>query len=159
MNKDSIQKDTFIELYFNKKLSFKSISNLTGYSVGKLHRWFHKFGFSPIKHIQWNTGKNYHSDNRILNGCKHPRWIDGRTYSIDFKIKKKEIINGTTKCMMCGQVANTLHHFDINKKNNNINNLCPLCSSCHTTIHNHIRYCMRRQYIKLLAFIDKEKLW
>lgn len=41
------------------------------------------------------------------------------------------------KCGMCFQSISDfeVHHIDRNLKNNDINNLIPLCKSCHQMIH------------------------
>jgi hypothetical protein len=133
-----LDKVFFQDYYYNQLLSFKKISEKTGYSVGILFRAFHKLGLKPIKHNQWNKGKNCFKDNRILSGENHPRWIARSKYLIEFKLKRKELINGINKCS-CGKIANILHHKDKNTFNNNDNNLLMLCSSCHTILHNKER--------------------
>ena len=61
--------------------------------------------------------------------------IDGRSAyrKKAFKYFKKE-------CAFCGSIKNTeIHHIDLNRKNNDILNLIPLCNSCHKSVHWRIR--------------------
>lgn len=41
------------------------------------------------------------------------------------------------KCFLCGKVSfsTNLHHNDHNNRNDNFNNLVPLCSVCHKNVH------------------------
>jgi len=134
-----MDKEFFNKYYYTEKLSFRSISQKTDISVGKVYRSFKKLGLNPIKHKVWNSGKTCFNDNRILSGVNHPRWKNKSKYYIDFKLKRKEIINGITKCDNCNKIATILHHKDKNTDNNEYNNLIPLCLSCHTTLHNKER--------------------
>lgn len=123
-------------------LSFKSIAKLLNVSSTTLFYQFRKLGLIPrdkYSYGSWNSGLSYKDDTRILSGKNHPRWKNKSKYYIDFKNKRKEIIDGITKCSMCDSVAKILHHKDKNTDNNEYSNLIPLCSSCHTTLHNKER--------------------
>ena len=92
--------------------------------------------------IAWNSNKSHLDDPRILSGENHPRWHKGKNqskYLIEFKMKRKEIFKSNPKCLYCDNPAKILHHLDKNTFNNSDNNLIPLCSSCHTTLHNKER--------------------
>lgn len=94
-----------------------------------------------MKKLAWNSNKTYLDDSRILSGKNHPRYHKGKTqsnYLVDFRFKRKELINGINKCS-CGKIAKILHHKDKNTFNNEYGNLLPLCSSCHTILHNKER--------------------
>lgn len=40
------------------------------------------------------------------------------------------------KCKCCGRSENIdIHHIDVNRRNNHIKNLIPVCRSCHKNIH------------------------
>lgn len=135
-----LTKGFFNYYYYNRKLSFKKIAEATNFSVGTLHRNFKKLNLIAIKRDKaWNSGKTCFDDPRILSGKNHPRWKDKSKYYIEFKLKRREIINGKTKCSHCNKVAKLLHHKDKNTNNNTYNNLMPLCKSCHTILHNKER--------------------
>lgn len=55
----------------------------------------------------------------------------GRTY------KRKEIYDSAWRdnCSICNNKTDVLHHKDFNNKNDNKDNLMPLCSNCHYKIH------------------------
>ena len=42
------------------------------------------------------------------------------------------------KCEVCGNKAVDIHHIDINRNNNNIENLIALCRRCHQDAHNGV---------------------
>jgi len=141
-----IEKEKLYDLYIVKDLSMKEIAGFLGVGVGTVHRHLHKedIPIKPVPEHSWNSGKTYKEDNRILAKEKHPRYIDGRAYSSDFKHLREVLL--PAKCKSCGEDATLLHHIDGNKKNNSIDNLMPLCSSCHTILHNK----KRKSYIPLL---------
>ena len=135
-----LTKEFFNDYYYNRKLSFKKIAEITNFSVGTLHRNFKKLNLVAIKQNKaWNSEKTCYDDSRILSGTKHPRWKNKSKYLIDFKLKRKEIINDKTKCSHCDKIAQVLHHKDKNTRNNDYKNLLPLCKSCHTVLHNKER--------------------
>jgi hypothetical protein len=70
---------------------------------------------------------NYIHGKRV-NGAKYP-------YSPEFMEIRKLVIERDKYCKMCGDEANLVHHIDLNKNNNDINNLILLCNSCHSSIH------------------------
>lgn len=134
---DLLSNDFYQEFYFKQGLNFNQIGKKFNISKVKVRYYFYKNNLIPrIKIGAWNSGLTYKDDDRILSGKNHPRWKDSSKYYIDFKLKRREIINGETKCERCGVVAKVLHHKDRDKNNNSNDNLQPLCSSCHTTIHN-----------------------
>lgn len=130
-------RDFYQDLYFNRGLNFSQIAKQFNISKVKVRYYFYKHKLIPRKIVgAWNSGLTYKDDARILVGENHPRWKDKTKYYIDFKLKRREIINGVNKCERCGVVAKILHHKDKDKGNNSYENLQPLCNSCHTTIHN-----------------------
>lgn len=81
-------------------------------------------------------------------GDKHFNWQGGKSfepYGLEFNKKLKEKIKNkyNYRCQECFRHQDELftkngkktvlriHHIDFNKKNNNENNLIPLCNSCH----------------------------
>jgi len=135
--KPKINKDLFVDLYFNQKLTFKKMAKKTGWCIQTLHKYFHLFGLkASMPEKAWNSGKSYKDDPRILAGEKHPRWQDISKYYIDFKKKSRKMRENRVKCYHCDKTANLLHHKDKNTRNNDDNNLLPLCWGCHTRLHN-----------------------
>jgi hypothetical protein len=63
------------------------------------------------------------------------------------KIRFKFKFNGEV-CYFCLAESKIFHHIDMNRKNNNTENLIPLCVSCHLKLH--------QIYLKLLKFKDKK---
>ena len=61
-----------------------------------------------------------------------------RSYIHQFA-KKKEVILFIYDyaCQSCGLIStsNHVHHIDSNPQNNDVFNLCPLCSDCHKLVH------------------------
>ena len=52
------------------------------------------------------------------------------------KKNRKEVLESNDfKCAKCGQEAILVHHKDFSIDNHDINNLIPLCASCHTKLH------------------------
>jgi predicted RNA-binding Zn-ribbon protein involved in translation (DUF1610 family) len=137
-----LSREFYDKFYFKDGLTFKEIAIKFGLTYSKVRYQFYKYFDKTGKEgTAWNSGKTYLDDSRILSGKIHPRWHKGDTqskYLIDFKLKRKEIINGITKCS-CGKVAEVLHHIDKNTFNNSYDNLLPMCSSCHTILHNKER--------------------
>ena len=134
-----ISKQEMKQIYHKEKLSFSKMSIKTGLSVGRLQRTFHKYGLKPIKHDVWNKGINCYQDSRILSGKNHPRWKDASKYYLEYKTKRKKMVDAKTKCSHCSKLAYVLHHIDKDTRNNDNSNLLPLCKSCHTTLHNKER--------------------
>lgn len=88
-------------------------------------------------------------------GPLNPAWKGGNSgdYPITFyDIRGMVRERDDHTCQMCGGKAIDVHHIDYNKKNNNIDNLVTLCSSCHASTNfyryfweSHFRY--RRQAV------------
>lgn len=61
--------------------------------------------------------------------------------SPNFYLRLVNDLNLKTKCQICkNNNFLEVHHKDKNNKNNNLNNLIILCKSCHSKIHNRIRF-------------------
>lgn len=75
-------------------------------------------------------------------GKDAPSYIDGRNSFAGETYRRMLLASGAEqKCKICGQTENLhVHHLDGNRKNNKIDNLVWLCSSCHLNkAHNYIR--------------------
>lgn len=133
-----LSKDYLVCEYCQNKKSMKQIGIDNKVSSQTIMRLLHKYKIPINKRINaWNSGKTYLDDNRILAKEKHPRHKKTQYYNSDFKRLRKKIL--PCKCELCNNKAELIHHKDLNKMNNSINNLQPLCSSCHTSLHNRNR--------------------
>lgn len=47
----------------------------------------------------------------------------------------KKLKQTKCKCEMCGWDAKTIHHIDESLDNHKMDNLCVVCSKCHTVLH------------------------
>jgi predicted DNA-binding protein YlxM (UPF0122 family) len=138
MIKLKISKEELIKLYSIDKLSMKKIADLYNGSPQTIMRMIHEYNIPLNKYpLAWNSGKTYLDDNRILAKEKHPCKKNIIYYNSDFKRLRKELL--PCKCNRCENIAIIIHHKDGNKMNNNLNNLEPLCSSCHSIHHNKTR--------------------
>lgn len=124
------------ELKNERKMTFKQISNLLGVSKTTLFRIFHKNGLKSERFSSWNSGKTCFDDDRILSGEKHPRWKNKSKYYIEFRLLVRQMKELNLPCEICHKQAELLHHTDKDKSNNEPKNLMPMCSSCHTALHN-----------------------
>lgn len=73
------------------------------------------------------------SNTYFRSGINNPNWSDDRYRSTCFIYHEKE-------CIICGEkniVA--VHHYDENKKNNNPENLIPMCPTHHQYMHSNFK--------------------
>lgn len=47
--------------------------------------------------------------------------------------------NYNYKCSICGKPTREVHHKDVDRKNNDLDNLTPLCRTCHSATHTRLR--------------------
>lgn len=84
-------------------------------------------------------------------GALNHQWRGGLSfepYLPDFNINLKEFIRKKyyLKCQLCCKNQNkfkrklSIHHIDYNKKNNNEENLIPLCEKCHSKTNYNRKY-------------------
>ncbi len=62
----------------------------------------------------------------------------GYAYKNHYEMKKARLValdRNSGKCMRCGESASVVHHVDGSIDNHNVDNLVPMCSSCHTKLH------------------------
>ena len=64
----------------------------------------------------------------------------------------KKILD-SPECNICKKEEDlVVHHKDLNKKNNQFENLQTLCRSCHSRLHNYLRL---KQYFKKYGFFPE----
>ena len=74
----------------------------------------------------------------------NPNWKGGVSSMYYMRIAKTL----SKECVECNSTENlVIHHIDMNRKNNNINNLQMLCRNCHTLKHRNINPSTRYDYI------------
>lgn len=79
------------------------------------------------------TGKIISEETREkFRGSRNPNWNGGKiTKAIKEKVRQRD----NQQCVKCGAPACLIHHIDQDVHNNDLNNLCSLCMSCHQRIH------------------------
>ena len=74
-----------------------------------------------------------YNNKKLRSGENNPNWKDGETLypKIAYNIYQKE-------CAVCGysnENALEVHHIDVDRTNNNEDNLIILCANCHSLVH------------------------
>ncbi len=150
-----------IEIIKSSKTKSEAIKKLYGYYNGKTQKKFNDFVLKEkidIKHLKSKPSKynieikicpvcesefetkighrdekttcsHSCSNTHFRSGSLNPNWNDDTYRTTCFKYHKKE-------CIICGEnkiVA--VHHYDENRKNNNPNNLIPMCPTHHQYVH------------------------
>jgi hypothetical protein len=73
------------------------------------------------------------ANTHFRSGRDSPRWKDSVYRSTCFEVHEK-------KCIICGETKIVaVHHMDENKKNNNPENLVPLCPTHHQYVHSKFK--------------------
>lgn len=99
---------------------------------------------SKIGKISYNSEQREKQLQNTLRKENHPLWLGGISngeYGADFDANLKQLIKEIYgyNCQICKISTSILdiHHIDYDKKNNNVDNLVPLCKKCHgMTNHN-----------------------
>jgi len=97
------------------------------------------FYISTRGRVPWNKGlkMNSHPSTAFKKGSEHVFWKGGiskEPYPFEFNKNLKIYVRYIyhNKCQICGKTSRThVHHIDYNKKNICLDNLIPLCRSCH----------------------------
>ncbi len=106
----------------------------------------HLYDFSGENNSNWQGGKSF----------------DEYGYEFNKELKLAVKIRDNFKCKICGKKESELkkslsiHHIDYDKKNNDMNNLVALCSSCHTKTNSKrakwIEYFSREHNVKKVYY-------
>lgn len=151
---DLIRGKTYEEIYGEKKAKLikeklskankgnpKVINSLIGRPVNLETR--SKMRSSQLgRHHTKETCKKVSENHADVSGEKNPMfngWSSREPYGIDWsdKLRERAREKDFNMCHLCGlsqeesHIKLAIHHIDYNKKNNDINNLVTLCSSCH----------------------------
>ena len=90
--------------------------------------------FCVFHYRRYNSGSDLNRPKGI-KGELNPRWNNGTSeYQNHYEMKKNRKIilkMNNYKCSVCGGTAKIVHHKDGTKHNHDLNNLLPLCYSCH----------------------------
>ncbi len=94
---------------------------------------------------------------KLVGGIEHPSYKNGIALYQKNTYQKYDKI-----CIICNSENNIqVHHKDCNRQNNKIENLIPLCCSCHTRLHHKLKkgisYNDAVNYIKLHVVIPRKK--
>ena len=87
----------------------------------------------PIKHFRHNITCSCKCSNLLFRSVRNKpeKYKDYRTICFYNHIKK---------CIICGEdKIVSVHHYDGNNKNNNVNNLVPLCPTHHQYLHSRYK--------------------
>jgi len=92
-----------------------------------------KIGKAGHKH----TEKTKKRLSETKKGKKNPLWNGGTSISFYKRLAKENLIQ---KCSLCSSTKDLcVHHKDLNRKNNVLENLIIVCKSCHAKIHDNIK--------------------
>ena len=122
------------------------------------------YGIRMCKTDNHFYGKTHTKDTRIkistgLTGISVEDW---KEFAIEYPPEFNETLKSTirnmydNKCFACNctsKIALSVHHIDRDKSNNSIQNLIPLCSTCHGHAHNSY-YQAIYTYIKLYEKLE-----
>jgi hypothetical protein len=172
------------EIIRQSKTISEAIKKLYGYYNGKTKRKFDDFvkkNKINVKHLKSKSSKYEivikicpvcekefetkigHRSEKTTCSCKcantyfrsgssNPNWNENTYRSTCFKYHKKE-------CIICGEYKIVeVHHFDKNKKNNNPDNLIPLCPTHHQYVHSRYENDVKNKILEYRNnFIKNEK--
>ena len=85
---------------------------------------------STLCYHEWMKGR---PSNRTLK--TESSILGERSYPYEFKKIRKVLMAVKPQCIVCKKSANTIHHLDEDKYNNDISNLVAVCQGCHLTHH------------------------
>lgn len=109
----------------------------------------------PQVQVGVGSGHSYQNPNTpILDARKEAelrsrrqRYHRNKIIKVTEKTYRKLMITGHDRCSICGydryQQALVVHHIDMNRRNNQKENLLILCCNCHSVLHNRIRQQMK----------------
>jgi len=141
-----------------KKLSKEHIKKLSDAKKNKDHSVFINAGIDTrfkkghkINICRIQTEKHKKKNGDANRGNKSPNWKGGYSrsdYGIGFNVDLREEIRNkyNNKCFECGKLEVNMnhklnvHHINYNKKCNSLNNLIPLCKSCHSKTNFRRKY-------------------
>ncbi len=119
---------------------------------GKAH---HLYSSKDLSCTQCGTTFKRRLSHATQERTKHPfcsrdcyaEWLRGRptlkglgrngarSYPGEFKLMRAYMQDESMECTLCTKLAKDLHHRDGDIENNTIENLVPLCRSCHSKFH------------------------
>jgi len=160
LNKSYTNKEWLYERYVTEKLSMTKIGKLCNCSCGIIGQWLSKFNI-PFrdKATAWKIRKNNKEivteegrkkrrkrmlGNKIAyKGGRVPHYKNTSQWRINRLIAMKKF---NWKCQACGKRADICHHIDLSTDNHAVENLLPMCYSCHFKLHHEI---YRRQRLQI----------
>jgi 5-methylcytosine-specific restriction endonuclease McrA len=152
--KYNVDIDKIVTLYINNKLPAIDVGKVLNLPRHTIYYYLNKHNISrrkgkeayaiELSRKRLSDGKkNYYKKNPCVTGSAHFNWKgglsreeygEGWTKQIRHKVKNRD----KNICLYCYEKGSKdrplfVHHIDYNKKNNNIDNLVSLHSSCHTS--------------------------
>jgi len=131
-----IKKSESLKKYLKENPRFGSKNGM----YGKKHTEEYKKNASENKKgmVCWTEEQRQRHYENTPRGINHPNWYGAlytNGYDCKFNNKLKTIIKEKYqyKCQICGKETQKLavHHIDYDKQNSVVENLVPLCYSCH----------------------------
>lgn len=105
----------------------------------------------PTTQIGVGSGRAQYTNTPRDEGKLYKRRLKYRLQAsrhVGTKHYRQKVITGNDSCCICGysdqQDALVVHHIDMDRTNNNIQNLAVICANCHACIHSYIK----RNHIK-----------
>ena len=153
-NKEKISK----VMMANKNNLGKKLSKETRSKISLKHQG-QKFSEEHTKKLSESKKKFYKEKGNIIGFQpreNHWNWQGGKSfisYPLTWTKKLRDKIRKRDNyiCQICGEYGNHVHHLDYNKENCNLDNLCVLCSVCHSKIKFKKKYWHRYLCEKLLS--------
>lgn len=101
-----------------------------------------KPGEKPFIGYCVRCGRKFYTDNRRYKLCPSCRNENlpknaGRKHYARYRVNRIEALKRDDyHCQCCGDTKKlSVHHLDLNFRNNNIGNLITLCNQCHSSLH------------------------
>jgi hypothetical protein len=156
----------------NRKFSKKSIEKMRQVKlINPINYWLGKHRYKTTNEKISKKLKGKHTSFKTefkkgkFSGNKHFNWKGGisfEPYTPEFNEQLKERVRfrDSYACQLCGLKQNgcklSIHHIDYNKKNNGLNNLITLCTSCNFKV-NYDRIYWKNYFINKIK--GDEKSW
>lgn len=161
--------DWLREMYLEKNLTRKELSQMIGCCEEYLRRSFRKFGIfkdwsmRPNRHAGHGV-KGMHSEEekkRIserMSGSNNHQWSDEKTEGGARQYARKKYRKD--HCELCGATGKLeQHHWDKNPLNYDESNLITLCVPCHKQIHGIGKKAVFHDEIVSIAYAGKEEVY
>lgn len=161
--------DWLREMYLEKNLTRKALSEMIGCCESYVHRAFKKFNIVkepanyPNRHAGYGV-KGMHSEEekkRIserMSGKNNHRWRDEKTEDAARSLARSNFKKD--HCELCGATGYLeQHHWDKNPLNYDESNLITLCVDCHKAVHGISKKAVFHDEIVSITYVGKEEVY